>query len=226
MRGRDRRIPHGGAVGDIHREHAAVVEAGNRDITRHHRRGRAAQGQARNLLFRGPELRAVGQRERAQRAVDRAHDDFGAGHGRSGKDFAFHFVRASVPCRRRRRCTTTCPSAEPTATTSLPTPVPPESDELGFHAPELLAGLQIERRHVAVTARGEQPVAGRSQSQPEAQLLAAAADAGTPELLDANRRALDVGELRGLLGFLFLRIARDQCEHRGERGPGSGVSSG
>src|SRR5436190_7831279 len=61
MRGRDGRVPHGSAVGDTHGEHAAVVEAGNCDFTRHHRRRRSAQGESRNLLFRGPELCAVGQ---------------------------------------------------------------------------------------------------------------------------------------------------------------------
>jgi hypothetical protein len=61
MRRRNRRVPHGRAVGDVHGENAAVIETGNRDITRHDGCGRAAQGETRNLLFRGPEFCAVGQ---------------------------------------------------------------------------------------------------------------------------------------------------------------------
>ena len=146
--------------------------------------------------------------ERAQLAVDRAHDDLVFRRPRARTALRPSRRRASARAPLSAASATTWPSAEPTTTRSAPTPVPPASASLVFSAPDLFAGLEIECGHVAVTARREQAAVRGRETEPQAQLLATAAHARAPDFLDAHGRTLDVGELGGLVDFLVLRCRR------------------
>ena len=109
---------------------------------------------------------------------------------------------------------TTWPSAEPTATMSPPTPVPPASSSLVSTRHSCLPVFRSNAATSPSRPAANRRSSARGETQPQAQLLAAAAHAGAPELLDCDRRVLDVGELGRLVDLLVLRIAGREREQR------------